>query len=349
MKRELQKRFSMIAVVGLGSFFVFGFAMEAMAGTTVPHAFSSGEKALASEVNDNFNALATAIDTISLTPGPKGDKGDTGATGPQGPAGGPAGPQGPQGPAGSPDTANQVRDKFFTGTTCVGTSANDVMVKVGPLCVDKYEASVWSNADGTGTAYGVFTGQTTMPVGFPANGNWTTPVYAVSKPGVLPSTAISWFQAQQACALSGKRLLTNAEWQMAAAGTPDPGTDNGTTDCTVGSPDPVNTGSRSSCVSKWNVNDMVGNVWEWVADWMQGDTNPWAPTTTATAGGTYGDDRMYGTNPAVSQDASSTNFPAALIRGGDWFEGTDDGVFDLVADFSPSTSNNGGIGFRCAR
>ncbi|MBI3353458.1 MAG: SUMF1/EgtB/PvdO family nonheme iron enzyme, partial [Nitrospirae bacterium] len=167
-------------------------------------------------------------------------------------------------------------------TSCQGNSANDSMVKVGNLCVDKYEASIWSAADGTGTAYGVFGGQTAYPGGFPANGNWTTPVYAVSRAGVLPSTSVTWFQAQQACALSGKRLLTNAEWQMAAAGTPDPGTDNGSTDCAVASASAVNTGSRSNCVSKWLVNDMVGNVWEWVADWMQGNTNPWAPSTGTT-------------------------------------------------------------------
>jgi hypothetical protein len=38
-------------------------------------------------------------------------------------------------------------------------------------------------------------------------------VYALSIPGVQPSTCITWFQANQACLLSGKRLLTNREWQ----------------------------------------------------------------------------------------------------------------------------------------
>jgi formylglycine-generating enzyme required for sulfatase activity len=240
-----------------------------------------------------------------------------------------------------------VRDKFYTGTSCVGNSANDVMVKVGPLCVDKYEASIWSDANGTGTAYGVFTGQSAYPGTFPENGNWTAAVYAVSKPAVLPSSGVTWFQAQQACALSGKRLLTNAEWQMAAAGTPDPGTDNGTTDCAVNNAYPVNTGSRSNCVSQWMVNDMVGNVFEWVADWMQGNTNPWAPSI-GTAGASYGADLMYGINPAQSQGTGSTNFPAALIRGGNVSNGTDAGVFALLASLGPSHSSNG-IGFRCAR
>jgi hypothetical protein len=85
---------------------------------------------------------------------------------------------------------------------------------------------------------------TAYPASFPDDGNWTpvvgsdppTPgVYAVSVPGVLPSTCITQFQAAQACALSDKHLIRNDEWQRAAAGTPDPGaTDDNTTDCETG-------------------------------------------------------------------------------------------------------------------
>src|SRR6185503_1271999 len=121
---------------------------------------------------------------------------------------------------------------------CRGNSPNDVMVRVGPLCVDKYEASVWSNPRGTGTQYPQ--SDPRFPATFPVNGNWTEPLYAVSKPGVYPARFLTWFQAQQACALSGKRLLTNAEWQMAAAGTPDPGVaGNGTATCNTSTTGPT--------------------------------------------------------------------------------------------------------------
>src|SRR5262245_58215213 len=169
-------------------------------------------------------------------------------------------------------------------------------VPVGTVCVDKYEASVWTVANPTtknkglvaklqnGTAtladltaggavqLGCDTspfGHQAYPANFPRNGNWTsiplstppTPgVYAASVSGVLPSACISWFQSAQACRLSGKRLLTNAEWQDAAAGTPDPGTDDESTSCNIAGPPfgPSSTGSRSTCVSNWGASDMVG-------------------------------------------------------------------------------------------
>jgi formylglycine-generating enzyme required for sulfatase activity len=174
-------------------------------------------------------------------------------------------------------------------------------VMVGNTCIDTYEASVWqippSNTSlvkkvqaGKATLADLTRGGATQlgcssvpfnhaafPANFPRGGNWTpvpgssppSPgVYAVSIPGVLPSACTTWFQAVQACAVSGKRLVRNEEWQRASAATPDQGTDNGTTDCNISTAlSPVNTGSRSSCKSNWDVFDMAGNVHEWVADW----------------------------------------------------------------------------------
>jgi formylglycine-generating enzyme required for sulfatase activity len=188
------------------------------------------------------------------------------------------------------------------------------------------------------------------PGNFPASGQWTpvlgssppSPgVYAVSIPGVHPSTCTTWFQAAQACRLAGKRLLTNLEWQDAAAGTPDPGTDNGTSDCNIFTAgDAVNTGSRANCKSSWGVFDMVGNVNEWVADWA--DLSTGGCTNSTTAFGFPGSDLVcFGGN-------GSPQVPGALFRGGSWGSASAAGVFTVDAFLIPSASNSF-LGFRCAR
>lgn len=160
-------------------------------------------------------------------------------------------------------------------TPCAGNDPQDIMVRVGSTCVDVYEASVWSTATG-GVQYGP--GATISNYPCNQDGGDCTNVYARSVAGVIPASKITWLQAQQACANSGKRLLRNAEWQMAASGTPYDGTDNGTTDCYTSCGDCLNTGnypplsaptgSRSGCVSTTGVADMVGNLAEYVEDWL---------------------------------------------------------------------------------
>jgi formylglycine-generating enzyme required for sulfatase activity len=239
-------------------------------------------------------------------------------------------------------------------------------VKAGNVCIDKYEASVWqippSNAlllklvqKGRATLADLTSGGATevspssscspaFPVTFDATGNWTSPLYAVSVAGVFPTGCVTWFQAEQACALSGKRLLTNQEWQRAAAGTPDPGTDDGGTDCNVGGLNvPLNTGARAKCVSNWGAFDMVGNVEEWVADWV--------PQSTSCPGwGTFSDDYM-----CLSGASTTATGPGALVRGGLFTSFTEAGVFALdpgplrlPIGNSPAV-NRRGLGFRCVR
>src|SRR5262249_8035852 len=166
-------------------------------------------------------------------------------------------------------------------------------------------------------------------------------VYAVSIPGVQPSACLTWFQANQACALSGKRLVRNDEWQRAAAATPDPGTDNGTTDCNVFTHNPSNTGSRSNCKSAWAVFDMVGNVAEWVADW--GDHSATCTDWTDSVGIPGIDESCIGGPGGLG----TNSLPVALLRGGYFNSGDYAGVFAVRALYDPSYSGPL-IGFPCA-
>ncbi len=232
-------------------------------------------------------------------------------------------------------------------------------VQAGSVCLDTYEASVWRVPDPTTTnallvkriLSGIATRADLTAGGATQLGtadddfapcldngqNCTNDIYAVSLPGVLPSANITWFQALEACANAGKRLPTNAEWQVAANGSPDPGPDNGTTDCNSGNTGSASlTGSRSSCVSARGAFDMVGNLAEWVAEWVPASAN--CPNW-----GSFSDDAM-----CLSGASTTLNFPAALVRGGG---------FDLVSRSTAGPlsvveappSESGLIGFRCTR
>jgi hypothetical protein len=254
---------------------------------------------------------------------------------------------------------------------------------VGPTCVDKYEASTWqidpSNTglvakvqDGTVTLADLTAagatplcdspGDGTFPSAFPATGQWTSlpgtnppspGVYAVSVAGAIPSQCTTWFQAAQACRLAGKRLLTNLEWQDAAAGTPDPGTDNGTTDCSVATSTLVPTGSRTSCVSAWGAFDMVGNADEWVADWADmANANSCRTWTTLGYLSLANDSLCFGGSGdlADSEYSGLQAIPAALRRGID-FTAADSLDPQRAGVFSVSSRSTimSGAGYRCGR
>ena len=90
---------------------------------------------------------------------------------------------------------------------------DDEMVLVGGLlCIDKYRASALSG-DGA-IQYGLgIDDYPCLDIGEDCNN-----IFAHSSVDLPPSVFITWWQALQACANSGKRLLTSAEALVAARG-----------------------------------------------------------------------------------------------------------------------------------
>ena len=240
-----------------------------------------------------------------------------------------------------------------SGTTCAPDA-----VAAGSTCLDTYEASVWRIPSPTTTnaplvrkvKEGVATVDELTAGGATQLGLFTDDyapcsndgqscaddIYAASLPSTIPSTHITWFQAQAACANADKRLPSSAEWQVGANGTPDAGPDNGITQCNSASGQLVGTGSRSACVSARGAFDMVGNVEEWVADWVP-------LSMQCTSWGSLSDDRMClsGASPFVGG-------PGALTRGGSFVDGPSAGPLAVVGGRRPAVTF-GFIGFRCAR
>jgi formylglycine-generating enzyme required for sulfatase activity len=113
----------------------------------------------------------------------------------------------------------------------------------------------------------------------------------------LPVETVNWDGAQSYCAAIGGRLPTEAEWEYAVRA--------GSTGARYGNLDEVawysgNSGNKTHEVGQKQANafglfDMLGNVWQWVADW-------------------------YGDYPSAAQSdpsgAGSGQFRA--LRGGSW-------------------------------
>ena len=176
-------------------------------------------------------------------------------------------------------------------------------------------------------------------------GKCTVAHYTSTDPNSLtfPVTGVDWAQASAFCAWDGKRLPTEAEWEMAARGASDtrtyPWGDTAPT-CTlgnffltsacVGAPMPV--GSYVQGISAMGLFEMAGNAWEWVSDWYQGD---------------YYSSQATWNNP--TGPASGT---ARVLRGGSWQDNWAGQWRNYRVSFRGSDAPASwkiDYGFRCAR
>ena len=205
------------------------------------------------------------------------------------------------------------------------------------LCVDTYEASPSSKCPN---------GSPRSAIESERNAN-TDGCYAASVPDALPWSFVSLPQAQRMCAGAGKRLPTSAEWYHFALGT-DPG------NCVTQKSGAQKTGS-AECTSSVGANDVIGNVWEWVDEQVNGnmfeerelpsegyissvDTNGVAVTSGTEPDELYGKDYFWSGSDGVF----------GMIRGGFYGSGDDAGLYTVNATVQTSFATQG-VGFRCVK
>ncbi len=161
---------------------------------------------------------------------------------------------------------------------------------------------------------------------------------APSAADLLPVNCILYATASEFCKWDGgRRLPTEAEWERAARGTAASNYPWGdtfscehavvaaTTSCSAYDPQlPTQVGTLPAGSSPEGVYDLIGNVAEWVSDWV----------------GSY--PRTDVTDP--TGPATGTQ---RVVRGGDWLFPTTQTMAYLRRSSMPT--NAGSLGFRCVR
>jgi formylglycine-generating enzyme required for sulfatase activity len=240
-----------------------------------------------------------------------------------------------------------------------GEPAEQPVHRVGlsPFSIDRFEVT---NAEFTAfvAATGHITSPETSGVGWHWDGEWREfkgadwrhPHGSSSSIQGLerhPVVQVSWIDAQAYCRWRSKRLPTEAEWERAARGdggrtypwgSQPPHEENryrasyGSEECCRADPAdgyqftaPV--GSFSLGRSPFGLEDMAGNVWEWVEDWFDQD--------------------FYSQSPFANPVNESPG-KKRVIRGGGWGNNPS-GLRSTLRHANRPDIGLSMVGFRCAR
>lgn len=214
------------------------------------------------------------------------------------------------------------------------------------FCIDKYEASPGSDCYVSDVSSQLDTSSN-------LNKKECAPVSSVDK---KPWVFISQTQAQTACAKAGKRLASGKEWYLASLGVPDIKNNWTEEDCHVNKnwpEQPGLTGGGKNCISAYGAFDMVGNVWEWVAE----EINDGKLNGEAMPEDGYVVEVDINGNPIKTDKIENDNFNSdyfwikttgirGMARGGYWDNQEKAGVYSMYL-VSPTSYAGAGVGFRC--
>jgi formylglycine-generating enzyme required for sulfatase activity len=144
-----------------------------------------------------------------------------------------------------------------------------------------------------------------------------------------PVETVSWDDAKAYCRLANMQLPTEAEWEYAARAGVDGQTIGKLEEIAwvgKGAAEGTNEAGRLK-PNAWGLRDMLGNVWEWVADWY---------------------DPAYYAHSSVVSPTGPTSGTVRAMRGGSWnYSFAQRTSFSMRSGVAP-TSRSAGVGFRCA-
>ena len=239
-------------------------------------------------------------------------------------------------------------------------------VKLSAYCIDEYEVTVEQYKECSDRGACRRAGKENVWPGIvPAQRKIYDPLCNISDAEAKakhPINCVDWDQAREACMARSGRLPTEAEWEFAARGSdgriypwgdeppaadllnacgkecvawqkkhPDPQNPPALMyDQDDGYPNTAPVGSFPKGKSRWGLQDVVGNVWEWVSDNYAEYDKAGASTTTQDPQG-----------PATGADR--------VIRGGAWNGGMPSWVRPSFRFHVAPSARSYGFGFRCAK